>query len=345
MRGRVDTLRAISPLLLTSTLLFGFAFCAPRPGSAQQLARASVDRVALSADTIGIGDRFDLMVDLTIPAGTVAYLPDSIQSAAFESVDAYRWERADSPDGVTVRVTYPLIAFQVGTITTPDFEAFVALGDVSVSAGGSAPGDVVGDWTVLADDPSAFAGSRMLGLPSRALWVGSVLLLDDITEGLAPRPAADVAGGDRNWLATLGVLFFGSLLLVMSASLGRDWVAARHREASTPPDPKSEALLALDALRGARLLEEGRVQTFFARSSDIVRAYVEQYDAAWNRSRTSTELMGGLRGRVEDAAEPLAAEMGEAEAVKFGGARPDSDHSERHLDAVREWVAGSESPE
>ena len=54
--------------------------------------------------------------------------------------------------------------------------------------------------------------------------------------------------------------------------------------------------------------------------------------------------MGGLRGRVEDAADPLAAEMNEAEAVKFGGARPDADRSARHLDAVRAWVAGSESP-
>ena len=240
-------------ILPIGALLLG-ALLLPRATDAQELARATVDRVALSADTIGIGDRFDLIVELTIPAGTVAYLPDSIQSAAFESVEAYRWERTDSPDGVVVRVTYPLIAFQVGTITTPDFEAFVALGDVSVAAGGSAPGDVVGEWSVLAEDPSAYAGSRMLGLPSRSLWVGSVLLLDEITEGLAPRPPADVAGGNRDWVATMGLLLFGSLFLVMSISMARDWLAARSRAELAPLDPKSEALLALDTLRGDRLL-------------------------------------------------------------------------------------------
>jgi len=343
MRLRFNPDRRCIGLLPMCALLLGALFL-PRATVAQELARATVDRVALSADTIGIGDRFDLTVELTIPAGTVVYLPDSIQSAAFESVEAYRWERADSPDGVVVRVTYPLIAFQVGTITTPDFEAFVALGDVSVAAGGSAPGDVVGEWSVLAEDPSAYAGSRMLGLPSRSLWVGSVLLLDEITEGLAPRPPADVSGGNRNWIATMGLLLFGSLFLVMSMTMCRDWLAARSRKEVPPPDPKSEALLALDALRGDHLLDEGRIRTFFERSSDIVRGYVEQYDAAWSRSRTSTELMGGLRSRVEGAADPLAAEMDQAEAVKFGGARPDPDRSRQHLDTVRAWVAGSEPP-
>lgn len=331
--------------VVAGPVLLGALLCAA-PLCGQQLSDATVDRVELSADTIGIGDRFDLIVELTLPPGTVAYLPDSLQSSAFESVDVFRWEREDSPRGLVVRATWPLIAFQVGTVDTPDFEAFVALEEVSTAAGGSTPGDVVGSWSVLAADPAAFAGSRLLELPSRSVWVGSVLLLDEITEGLAPRPPADVTGGNRHWPATIALLVFTAIFVVVAASLGRDWMAARSRTSSAPLDPKAEALLALDALRGTHLLEDGRTRTFFERSSDIVRHYVEQYDAAWNRSRTSTELMGGLRGRLQGkAADPLAEEMSAAEAVKFGGARPDPSRSERHLDAVREWVADSEAPE
>ncbi|NIQ54993.1 MAG: hypothetical protein GWN71_16885, partial [Gammaproteobacteria bacterium] len=70
-------------------LVLGFVL-PPRVVAGQDPA-AVVRDVTVSPDTIEIGDRFDLRFTLELPGGTVAFLPDSLDTGAVESLGAVEW--------------------------------------------------------------------------------------------------------------------------------------------------------------------------------------------------------------------------------------------------------------
>jgi hypothetical protein len=122
-----------------------------------------------------------------------------------------------------------------------------------------------------------------------------------------------------------------------------------HLGGHTPSSPptaeelRQRALDELDALLAHGDHLEGRQLTFYTRSSDIVRRYLEGIDSSRGSSLTSSELMRRLGAESgSNAVSGLATEMGLAEVMKFGRLRPDADTSERHWRALRDWVAASE---
>ena len=303
-----------------------------------------VTGAALSADTVQLGDRFQLRVDVRLASGAVAFVPDSVVGRGFEPFSTVEWTSEATPDGtVQLSLTYPLIAFAVGPVQTPDFELFAARAEESERAGLSRPGQPLGDFDAFVDNVALVPSARLTTVPQRVIEVASVLTMDGTTEMIAPRPPADVAGGDRNWPATLMTLLFGAVVLGVSTATLRDWAAARSAEPEGEgPSPRQVALRSLDELLARGLLAEGRVRDHFSRSSEIARRYVESLDDAWGPAWTGTELMDGLtRGAPADTPDPvpLRAEIAAAERVKFGGARPDRAEGESHVARVREWIA------
>ncbi len=299
--------------------------------------------IGLSADTVALGDRFDLTFTLVVPPGEIAYLPDSLTSAGVESFRPVQWAREPAADGGTrLAVTYELIAFQVGTVEVPDFALFTSRADEGIRAGLVDADAIVGHWSTFREDPAALPSARAALVPPQQLWVASVLLVDEGTGTITPRPAADVVGRSRHWLATIAAGAFAVLFIGAIALLLRDLATARR--AGVPVDPRAAALQALDALLAEGAHRGGQVRAFYARSSEIVRRYVEGFDARWSPAWTSTELMRDLDARRRDeAVRALSSEMTTAESVKFGGARPDADAAERHLATVRDWVVRTPS--
>lgn len=317
---------------------------------AQGMPRLTVHSVALSADTIGIGDRFQLDMTIVLAPRSVAFLPDSIVGPGFEPFGPVEWTARTLGDGATeLTVTYPLIAFQVGTVTVPEFEVFAADATEGASTGIAPPDAPVGDFETFVENVAMLPSARLRPVPPQDVWVASVLILEDQEYGIVPRPAADVAGRNRNWPATALTLLFGIGLFAVSAVTMRDWSASRSAgNRTSPPSPRDVALAALDRLVAQGPAEDPRA--FFASSSEIVRRYVETFDGRWGPAWTSTELMRGLHARegVDPRRElagtpavdpaPLAREMEFAEAVKFGGKRPDRVTAERHVGALRSWI-------
>jgi hypothetical protein len=333
-----------SPLLLAAILVLAGPI---HPAAAQDAPRITVTRAGLSTDTIALGDRFELEVAVRLTPTSIAFLPDSVLGRGFEPFGAVTWTSTVLGDGgVEVTATYPLIAFGVGTVEVPEFEVYAADAEESARAGMAIRDEPVGSFGTFVDNVEMVPSARLRTVPSQQIWVASVLLLDDQEHAIAPRPPADVAGGDRNWLATVLALVFGTALLGVAAISLRDWAVARNATPATPaPSARANALQALDDLLASELLGTGRTRDFFARSSEIARRYVESFDAQWNPAWTGTELMHGLGKRV--SAEPMPApdpkplrdEVTAAEAVKFGGVRPDSGASEEHVRRVRDWIA------
>jgi hypothetical protein len=320
----------------------------------QTMPRLTVRSIALSADTIDIGDRFQLDMSIVLAPGSVAFLPDSLVGRGFEPFGPVEWTARASEDGTTeLEVTYPLIAFQVGTVTVPEFEVFAADAAESTSRGMTSADVAVGDFETFVDNVAMLPSARLRAVPPQDIWVASVLILEDQEYGIVPRPAADVAGRNRNWPATALTLLFSTGLLAISAVTLRDWSTDRAAHRSPPPSPRAAALAALDDLLAEGSGEDPRA--FFTASSEIVRRYVETFDGRWGPPWTSTELMLGLHARRGDAAgtgtfgasvpdpAPLAREMAFAEAVKFGGARPESATSEGHVRALRSWIESAPS--
>ena len=312
----------------------------------------SVSDITLSSDTVGIGDLIDLSLVIDLAPGTIVFLPDSLDTSDFESFGQVQWT-ADSLAGNRVRlaVIYPLIAFQVGLITVPEFPIFAARKREATNAQLAEEGDHVGRWSSFRNAPSETPSARMLLIPEQSLWVTSILDLEDASNGVQPQPVADVVGGARHWPATILLLFFGTVFTwVLFTSGNKLWEAYRTRPAP-PVDPRLAALEAFDALLEEGLHRDGDVRGFYNRASSITRRFIEVFDQRWGPAHTSTELMSDLETAAAlprfakiAAVENLIEVMEHAEEVKFGGERTPADEAERDVSDVRSWVEETESP-
>jgi hypothetical protein len=363
--ARARIVAAGGVLIVLMLWLTALSLVRPITVAAQQ--RVTVSDVVLSADTIAIGDRFDLSMTLTLPDDRLAFIPDSLIGPGFEPLGPVEWstvEAAPQPapataggsgsDTYRITVTWPLIAFDVGTVVVPGFDVFAALSEESETAGLATPGSAVGSWSDFREAPAAVPSALLLEVPGRQLWVASVLTLAEEVQTIAPRPPADVSGGDRNWPATFLIVLFGLTLTGVLTTSARDLAVRAGVGRQTQRGPRARALAALDALFADELHRSDRVQAFYGRSSEVVREYVEGFDPRWNRAWTSTELMRGLLesdgweaastatpgpASTSASARTLSDEIAGAEAVKFGGVRPDPDEAERYWHALRAWIS------
>jgi hypothetical protein len=349
-----------APVLLATALLASALLAFPRPAttqnttaqdasarsaSARNAARLTVLDASASTDTVSIGDRFELLLTIDLAPGSVAFLPDSLVGRGFAPFAPVTWTKTGRQStGLRLNVVYSLIAFDVGPVEIPEFEVYAADARQSVSAGLSTAGALVGSFEGFVANPASVPSARLRTVDAQRVYVASVLLMEDVSAGLQPRPAADVSGADRNWLWTLLMLTFGGLLAGLIGVTTRD-LAKRDPVAPVAPSPRSAALDALDELLSGGAHRDGRVREFFSRSSEITRRYVEAFDARWGPAWTSTELMDGLKEQPSgQATTGLDTEMASAEAVKFGGRRPESESAEDHWRAVHDWIEQTAEP-
>ena len=280
-------------------------------GAAPAAAQVTAEAVAtLSADTIGLGDVFQLFVTVEVSPGSAVYFPDSVATAfALESFRPVTWSAESAGDGASLTLTYPLIAFRVGLAPIPGLDVFI--GRAADVGGERLPGgSVVGSWRDIETGTVVSASLPRAAIPRREVWVSSIIVLEDIASGLEP---------DR----------------------------PREEALASAPPPDSDlvrwqkALDELDRILALGLHTEGRTDEFYSRSSAVVRTFVEAFDAEWRSSLTSSELMGRLEASTNGSASELYASMRAAEIVKFGLLRPDASTAEGHWGDLRTWVHAS----
>ncbi|NND83841.1 MAG: hypothetical protein HKN46_01695 [Acidimicrobiia bacterium] len=322
--------------------------------STPQQEASPLESVALSEDSVEIGDRFDLHLQLRLGPDDVAFFPDSLAAPGVEPFDAVGWSAETSADGTRLlTVSYPLLAYQTGPVLVPDFDVFVAPRSEAVQADYADSEDLVGSWDAFRAEPARVPSVRLLPVPPRQVMVATVLGLDDITTQITPRPPADLSGGNRDWLATFLLAVFGVLLSGIAVSSTRDWMQYRSRvPPPPPPTPKEQALSVLGELEASGMHADGRLKEFYTGWSEAVRRYIESFQTAWGPAWTSTELMSDLQGPRRSVAversmgpEGIAGVMRTAEEVKFGGLRPDPERALGHLRQAREWVERSAEEE
>lgn len=320
------------------------------PAAAQVTAEAVV---TLSADTIGLGDVFELSVAVEVPPGSAVYFPDTVATAfALESFRPVTWSAESTGDGALLTLMYPLIAFRVGLAPVPGLDVYI--GPAAGVRGERLPGgSVVGSWRDIETGTVSRASLTRAAVPRRDVWVASVIVPEDITSGLEPRPPADVIGPGWNHLAVAAIVALSLLLLAIARSVALSLLPDRQTEepldSASPVDSAlvrwQKALDELDHILTLGLHTDGRTDEFYGRSSAVVRSFVEGFDAGWRPSLTSSELMSRLEAWTNGSAQDLYASMHTAEIVKFGRLRPDASTAEGHWRDLRSWVHASRSIE
>ena len=358
------------------------------PGAHAMQDRAAVQAVRVSPDTVELGDPFTLRANVHVPAGRDLRVPATLfPEWGVESLRPVRTEVTEAADGsLQVGLEYDLIPLETGLAATPQLEMTsgeagpgrervrvedgggpAELGEASITQitqnTQNTQNDVRTGQPVGADSVRLRADARnadRLVVAGRPVFVTSPILLDDIAQGLRPRPPADVVGSSWHVPAVLGASLLSLMLLGVVTVQAREWLAARAAAAvqveappETPDEWRDRALAELDRVLARGHHRAGRLRDFYEGAGDVVRAYVAHFDPAWNRSRTSTELMRDLsaapgwpdpealgrameRGEVAKFAADADADDG-ATGVREGAAT----RAERDWRTIRAWVVAS----
>lgn len=292
----------------------------------------------------GFGEPGTVRLELRAAPGVALFMPDTLSGAAhMSSAGTGRWEITSAPgDSVLVSAHYPIVGFRAGIQELPKLQ-------VAIAARQS-----------LADPPLVLpmreaAAAAGADVPRVEVPLGSTTIAEyapleaaDSAGILTPRPPADVLGGEWSvWL----VLAVGLASLAGAGGLGallpRWWaqrgaaIVARIRGRS----PKQEALRELERIRGYGWHLDGRVDDFYASSTEILRGFAGRLDPQWTGALTTGELLERLETRSDSGGlEPLAAAISNAERAKFGTLRPASDSAEADWTAIRDWVRRAPVP-
>lgn len=321
--------------------------CAPglRDGlAAQTVPGAGSGTATVSADTVEMAEVFELRVTVPVPSGSVVYFPDTLPRAPdIESFGPVEWDADRGPEnGATLTLVYPLIPFGTGVVAVPPVDIVTVPAEDDAEGERIPGGSRVGAWQ---DAPLSVRNTRRV--VGAAVRVRPVYTAEDVMVGMSPRPPADVVGSSWSWPSIALILLFSTVLGGAVVATTREWLAGRttHDAGPTAPprpeDMRQRALAELDRLLAAGPHSEVHALDLYTSSSDVIRSYAEALHPEWGRELTSTELMGRLDGAGRGGAE-LLAEMGTAEAVKFGRLRPGAAASERHLQALQKWVGTSD---
>lgn len=304
----------------------------------------------LSADTVEVGEVFELLVRVPVPAGSVVHFPDTVATTeVIESYAPVRWEAEPDPSGgATLTLSYRVISYGAGMMPVPGFDVFVSPAGAGATGIPVPGGSVVGAWEDAPTRGAAYV--RPLRVPRRGVWVNPVFTPEQVEAGLQPMPSADVMGASWHWPSVLVGLFFTGMLGVVVAGAVRAglgpssrWAVAAPGSARwTPEAARKQALEELDRLLEEGLPAKGRVLELYTRSSGIIRRYAERLDPAYGADLTSSELTHRLQTRAHERdGAALFGELRTAEVVKFGRLRPQAEEAETHLISLRAWLEGS----
>lgn len=301
-------------LTLALGLALGLGLGGARPVAAQRA------RTAVLPDTATIGDVVRAAVWVTLPPGWKVALPDSLpmsdtlENAAKRAVV----QRAVQGGGAQVEAQYSVTPWRTGDLSLPAIRVHL-----------------VGP-----------AGEQYVEARFPRLHIRSVLPSD--TTKQQPKPPRDVVGADRLlWPWILGLLLALLLLALLAWWL---WRRLRRRGvgAAIAPEevlaPRERALRDLDRARAAGLLEGGEVKTFYARSTEAVRRYLDALEREWGADRTTSELIPRLRAVDLGVAARLARLLDRADLVKFARLRPSQGEALDDWAELRRWVESFPEP-
>ncbi len=276
-------------------------------------------RVALTSDSIRVGDVVGVALQIDLPAATTLTLPDTLELGADLENAARKQVRVDSLANGSLRylITYPITAWRPGTLTLPAVTATFSTSGVQQSI--------------------------QVQLPE--LNVLSVLPTD--TTSIEAKPPRDVWGRSRLWWP---LIVIGLVILAALAALYWWWRRRKRRAAAEPdtaavPDilPREWVARELERVERSGLLERGDLRRYYIELSQVLRQYVAMLDVGWSTDLTTGELERALARSGADG-RALISLLHRADLVKFARHEPGPQQARSDLAAARQWAASFEKP-
>ena len=290
------------------TLLLALLLCAP-------LARAQETPCTtsrLEPDSIGIGDRFDLVIEVEKDLVQVVEFPtfEPPAGSGFEVVALPPVDTLER-DGRRLRLAkrYRLAAFEEGRFN---------LGRAQV---------LYADKNIL--DTLQVGDSLLLEVGTFRIDSTSHSIFDLKGQRTLPFRFAEIRGYVAWGLAALA-------LLAAAAWALRRWLAARGRRLgdlfrpAPPLPPHVAAIRALEALHHQKLWQNNRHKLYYSGLTDILRTYIAARWEIGAMEMTSDEIIAALRDTElpDKARRDLGAILRNADLVKFAKATPEAEENE-----------------
>ncbi len=290
------------------TLLLALLLCAP-------LARAQETPCTtsrLEPDSIGIGDRFDLVIEVEKDLVQVVEFPtfEPPAGSGFEVVALPPVDTLER-DGRRLRLAkrYRLAAFEEGRFN---------LGRAQV---------LYADKNIL--DTLQVGDSLLLEVGTFRIDSTSHSIFDLKGQRTLPFRFAEIRGYVAWGLAALA-------LLTAAAWALRRWLAARGRRLgdlfrpAPPLPPHVAAIRALEALHHQKLWQNNRHKLYYSGLTDILRTYIAARWEIGAMEMTSDEIVAALRDTElpDKARRDLGAILRNADLVKFAKATPEAEENE-----------------
>ena len=300
--------------MMDRTLCFGF--CALGFVWMSSVAIAQEARLHVPADSVFVGERFELSVAVEHASGS---------TAAFQKV----------PDGDPE--AGPLLSFGDAEVFSarrlpPRLDGAVRVDSIVYEAATFAPDNaVIGPVLVelMAGGDTSLVRSNTVTLPVR-----SVLPLGE-ADLQPPGPPASFPSPLWVWaFLAAGVLLVGALLIGL-------WRRSRGRKSSAKPrlSPHPEATQRLHALAIPQI--NATIKPFYVELSDLLRTYLSRTLGTPALELTTLELTNALASDIrvpEHALNSIRVTLRVADLVKFADMHPDNDAHAVAVEKTREAV-------
>ncbi|MDE7069570.1 MAG: hypothetical protein K2O63_03505 [Alistipes sp.] len=273
----------------------------------------------LEPDSIAIGDRFDLLLEVDRDVMQAVEFP-SFTPPAESGLEIVAVHPADTlvRDGrrMTLRKRYTMAAFEEGEFHLGRAEALYL------------------DKNVI--DTLRSAETLQLTVGTFAIDSTSHSIYDIKPQRTLPFRFGEI-GGYLAW-GLLALAALAGAVLAARRLLARRGGIARLFRPAPPVPPHLEAIRALEALRHRKLWQSGQHKAYYSGLTDILRTYLAARYGFGAMEMTSDEIIaetGRLDLPLKNRAD-LTAVLRQADLVKFAKASPDgAENEENYLRAFR----------
>ncbi len=289
-------------------------------------------RVTADKDTISIAEKLGLEIEVEATVGIDVQMPDAgLQISDFQIREFTDLPVEEKGDVTVHRQRYMLDSFLSGEYEIP---AVTVMYRDSRGEAEDTP----------ADDTDGEADEGLLAeLTTEPFTITVTSLLEGEFDPTAFRDVKDVVAvsADRRWawLFWPAVIVGGAACVVLVVVM----VCRRSRRVKPKPvvPPHVWAFNQLQALAQERLVEGGRVQEFYYRLNEIVRAYIELRFGLMAPERTTEEFLKEMRDSEMLAAEyqqALVKFLAACDLVKYACYDPDVSEIEEVFNTARDFI-------
>lgn len=289
-------------------------------------------RERFSHDTVWLGDRFELWIDvdkdmgqqIQIPVFETGKIGDNLELAGAPVMDTISAQGRSQQ----IRIRYPLTVFDAGVYRVP------SLGIVYMEAN-------VTDTVFAADSTTLYV--RTFDIDTTTMKIADI-------KGPMDAPLV--------WAEVRDYVLWGGLAVVLVVGVVWFvvwWIKRRRARLLSSDDsmlmsldPDVWALGALDELQADALWQKGQYKAYYSAVTDVVRRYVELQYGVPALEMTSVEILdalgaigglGGLGGRdMREVAERIAPLFTVADLVKFAKYIPQAEECVDAVRVARVWV-------